>query len=137
MPARLSIFKHAQIVKLARLMDMLYTPAEIAEEIDVSVDTVKRSYVKAGLPVTKDATGHTWIHGLTFRSWAEKLNAERKKPARPKLREDQAYCLKCNKVIDNFKPVTIKPVNRCIELLQGPCPTCGRVVNKSRGIPKR
>lgn len=137
MAARLSIFNHAQIVRLGRLLDMLYTPAEIAEELGVSVDTVKRSYIRSGLPVTKDATGHTWIHGLTFRSWAGKLNAERKKPTREKLRQDQAYCLKCKKVIDDFKPTHIKPVNRYLQLLQGSCPNCGRTVNKSQGIPKR
>jgi len=41
---RIPQLKHQHIIKLSRLLNMLYKPSEIAEEIGVSVDTVYRSY---------------------------------------------------------------------------------------------
>ena len=72
-------FKHAQVVKLARLMDMLYKPAEIAAELEVSPDTVYRSYLPAGCPHTRDKKNNIWIHGPAFASWAKSSIANRKR----------------------------------------------------------
>lgn len=128
-------FKHAQSVKLARLLDMMYKPSEIADELGVSVDTVRRSYIPAGLPVEKDTTGHTWIHGITFANWAREQIAARKKGKREKLPENKAYCMSCKKVVDfPAKPKKIIPVNRFLEMMQAACPICGHKVNKARGV---
>lgn len=126
-------FKHAQIKKLARLLDMMYKPSELADEIGVNIDTVRRSYIPAGLPVEKDETNHTWIHGLTFAKWAREQIATRKKK-RSKLKDDEVYCLSCKKVVSGFpaKPKKIIPVNRWLEMAQAACPICGTKVNKAR-----
>ena len=40
---RQPVLKHTHIIKLGRLLDMMYKPAEIADEIGVTPDTVYRS----------------------------------------------------------------------------------------------
>ncbi len=132
---RKPMFKHAQIVKLARLMDMMYKPSELAEEIAVTYDTVARSYVPAGCPVTRDESGHIWINGLEFAKWVLELR-EARKPKRPKLAENQAYCLHCRQIV-TFKPKAVKQINRWLEMVSGTCDKCKGNVNKARGFQRK
>lgn len=117
-------------------MDMPYKPSELAEEIDTTSDTIKRSYVPAGLPVTKDDTGHVWINGLAFVKWAKKINLEtRRNKRKEKLPDDKAYCVSCRAVV-KFKPKTTRQIARHLDLLQAQCPKCGKKVNKIKGIER-
>lgn len=127
---RQPLLKHCHIVKLGRLLDMLYKPSEIAEEIGVITDTVCRSYLPAGAPHTRDAQGNIWIHGPAFAAWARETIAK-KKSKRAGLPDGHAWCLKCNQAVQLINP-KIKPVNRYLELLQAPCPLCGKTVNRAR-----
>ena len=127
---RTPLLRHTHIVKLGRLLDMLYKPAEIAEEIGVAQDTVYRSYLPAGMPHTRDAQGNIWIHGPAFVSWARET-ISKKKSKRAALPADHAWCLKCNQPVQLTNP-KIKPVNRYLELLQSACPNCGTTVNRAR-----
>jgi len=122
--------KHQHIVKLGRLLDMLYRPSEIAEEIGVTQDTVYRSYLPAGLPHIRDAEGHVWVHGPAFISWARETITHKKK-TRHGLPEGQAWCMKCNQPVELINP-KIKTVNRYLELLQAACPHCGKKINRAR-----
>lgn len=132
-------FKHAQIVKLVRLMNMMYKPSEIAEEIGVTYDTIKRSYIPAGCPVSRDGSGRIWINGLDFVKWVRANVSERhNKRKREKLPANKAYCVSCKKIVDfPVKPTAIKPVNRWLEIMQAKCPVCGKTVNKTRGIKRK
>ncbi|HKJ37257.1 MAG TPA: hypothetical protein VJ972_00650, partial [Anaerolineales bacterium] len=76
---RVPTLKHQHIIKLSRLLDMMYKPSEIAEEIGVTQDTIHRSYLPAGLPHHRDEQGHVWIHGPAFVSWARHTIANKKK----------------------------------------------------------
>ena len=67
---RVPRFKRAQLIRLDRLLHMRYTPAELAREIGVSVDTVYRSYIPAGCPQEPRGGGRYWIVGSEFRDWA-------------------------------------------------------------------
>lgn len=122
--------KHQHIIKLGRLLDMMYKPSEIAEEIGVAQDTVYRSYLPAGLPHVRDADGHVWIHGPAFVAWARET-ISKKKNRRAALPDDCAWCMKCNQPVTLVSP-KIKSVNRYLELLQAKCPTCGATVNRAR-----
>jgi hypothetical protein len=128
---RQPLLKHQHIVKLTRLLDMLYKPSELAEEIGVATDTIYRSYLPAGLPHTRDGQGNIWIYGPAFVSWARET-ISRKKSKRAELPDDHAWCMKCNQPVVLISP-KIKSVNRYLELLQAKCPTCGRTVNRARG----
>lgn len=124
------LLRQKQIVKLARLLDMLYKPAEIAEEIGVTPETIYRSYLPAGLPYTRDAQGNIWIHGPAFVSWAREMISKRKSE-RVALQDDQAWCLKCRGPVQLINP-KIKKSNRYLELLQAHCPICGSTINRAR-----
>jgi hypothetical protein len=127
---RTPLLKHQHIIKLGRLLDMLYRPSEIAEEIGVTTDTVCRSYLPAGLPHSRDAKGRIWIHGPAFVAWARETICQ-KKSKRQGLPAEHAWCMKCNQPVALIDPIT-KAVNRYLEILQALCPQCGKKVNRAR-----
>ena len=127
---RQPLLKHTHIIKLGRLLDMLYKPSEIADEIGVSQDTVYRSYLPAGLPHTRDEQDNVWIHGPAFIGWARETISKRKARRRP-LPDDQAWCLACKGPVPLINP-KIKSVNRYLEMLQAVCPQCGTTINRAR-----
>jgi hypothetical protein len=122
--------KHVQIIRLGRLLDMLYRPAEIAEEIGVTSDTVYRSYLPAGCPYTRDRSGDFWIHGPAFVAWA-RATITQKRTRRQGLPDGMAWCLKCNQPVELVEP-SVRPLNRYLELLTGRCPHCGTAINRGR-----
>lgn len=127
---RQPLLKHQHIVKLGRLMNMMYKPSEIAEEIGVTNDTVYRSYLPAGLPHTRDAQGRIWIHGLAFVAWARETISKRKKK-RHGLPDGSAWCLKCGRAVEMLNP-KLKEVNRYLQLLQATCPNCGKTIHRAQ-----
>jgi len=109
---------------------MMYRPAELAEEICVSVDTIYRSYIPAGMPHTKDQAGNIWINGTHFVAWAKETIAKSKEKRYP-LPDDYAWCMHCNQPVQMIDPiVTFK--NRYVEILQSRCPNCNKKVNRGR-----
>ena len=124
------LLKHCHIIKLSRLLNMLYRPSEIAEELGVNVDTVYRGYLPAGLPHTRDDEGNIWIHGLTFADWARQTIAQ-KKAKRVGLPDGHGWCMVCNRPVEMIAP-RVKVTNHYLELLQSTCPHCGRTVNRAR-----
>ncbi|MCE7861292.1 MAG: hypothetical protein DYG86_16100 [Chloroflexi bacterium CFX2] len=127
---RQPLLKHTHIVKLGRLLDMMYKPSEIAEEIGVTQDTVYRSYLPAGLPHERDDHGGVWIHGPAFVAWAKETITKRKEK-RFGLPDDHAWCMRCNQAVP-LKHPTIKPINRYLEVLQDRCPRCDTKINRAR-----
>jgi hypothetical protein len=126
---RKPLLKHAHIVKLGRLLDMLYKPSEIAEEIGVTNDTIYRCYLPAGLPHLRDEQGRIWIYGPAFVSWAKETIAK-KQSQRAGLPDGYAWCMKCNQAVPLINP-KVKAINRYIELLQSKC-LCGTTINRAR-----
>jgi len=127
---RTPLLKHQHIIKLNRLLNILYKPSEIAFELGVSLDTIYRSYLPAGLPHTRDKRGRIWIHGHSFVAWARET-ITKKKSRRTGLLDDQVWCMKCNRPVVLINP-KIKSINRYLELLQAICPACGKTVNRAR-----
>lgn len=122
--------KHTHIVKLGRLLNMMYKPAEIAEELGLNSDTIYRSYLPAGLPHTRDEKGDIWIHGPAFVAWARET-VSKKKSARAGLPDQHAWCMKCNRPVLMVKPKIVFQ-NRYMEILQSRCPDCKTIVNRAR-----
>ena len=127
---RQPVLKHIHIVRLGRLLDMMYRPPEIAEEIGVTSDTIYRSYLPAGLPHTRDEDGSIWIHGPDFAAWARETVSKRR-GKRTGLLDGYAWCLKCGHPVEMKSPKVIS-VNRYLELLQAKCPQCHRTINRAR-----
>jgi len=130
---RAPLLKHHNIIHLARLLDMLYKPAELAEEINVNVDTIYRCYLPAGMPYFQDENGHYWIHGPAFVSWARQTISLKKSKRQP-LAENQAWCLKCDQPVEILHPRKVYQ-NRYIQILQAACPRCGGKINRAAKIP--
>ncbi len=129
MPApRLS---RGKVIKLDRLLNMLYKPGEIAEELGVSVETVYRSYIPAGAPVIREA-GIIWINGEAFRKWAaDTIATTRRGKIKREMTAGQGYCVHCNQVVDMME-IRIRPHSKRTTVVQvsGRCPTCGGKVNR-------
>lgn len=110
------------------LLNMEYTPAELGAEIGCDAQRVRRVLIEAGCPHRQDEDGRFWIHGSSFKDWANRaLNRDV-----DKLPEGQAYCLRCRAVVAMAGEIEIKPISRSVERLVGNCPTCGAVVNRMR-----
>jgi hypothetical protein len=119
-------FKREHILRLSRLLDMLYKPSEIAEEIGISYDSLVRTYLPAGCPHQRDKGGLLWIHGLEFKAWAESVS---KAKNTYHLGEGEAWCVRCNKVV-TIEGGRERAVKRNLRIVQGKCSECGGKVNR-------
>ncbi len=135
MPRNPAVFKMLQLARLPRLLDMMYTPQEIEEELGVPRKTVIKAWIPYGAPFKKDATGHYWVNGVAFREWAKTRSrkamivARSNRGGNKKLPADKAYCLSCHAVV-GFEPKRSKPLHRGANMLTGICPVCGKGVSK-------
>jgi hypothetical protein len=116
-----------QRTRLIKLLDMMYTPSELAEEIGFSVRQVYRVYIPAGCPYTKDEKRRLWINGKEFREWAKEIYGKRE------MEHEEAFCLTCKHPIKMVNPV--KKEKGGIVYLVCVCPTCGRKI--ARFIEKK
>jgi hypothetical protein len=120
-------FLRVHLIKLPRLLNMLYRPSEIAEEIGVTVDTVYRSYLPGGAPFDQDKAGNIWIHGLSFAEWVRSC-VTRKEINR--LADGQAWCFRCRKAVPMLRP-KLKFRGRYVAIFQGKCEDCGAKINRA------
>lgn len=120
------------ILRLGRLLDMMYKPSELASELSVSTETVVRTYLPAGAPVTVDPQGKTWINGIKFALWArECLATNRRGRLVRTLSEEQGWCLRCNQVVEITNPRRRSTGQRQgVGIVSGRCPLCNAKVNR-------
>lgn len=104
--------------RLAKLLDMLYTPSELAKEIGFSTRQVYRVYIPAGCPHSRDKLNHLWINGREFREWVLELYKKRD------LSPTEAFCLTCKKAVRMVEPERLQE-GRLVYYLCN-CPNCGR-----------
>lgn len=114
-----------QVLRLARLLHMEYTPRELADELQASVQQIHRA-VEAGCPhrVTEQ---RTWIVGDAFAAWYHETVKRRKQP----LRRNEAFCLACRQPVP-LDETTVAPVRDGVERVSGICPRCGTSVHRYR-----
>jgi hypothetical protein len=114
--------------RLAKLLNMMYRPSELASEIGFNVRQVYRVYIPLGLPHERDERNHIWIHGVTFREWVKDVYKKRK------LNNDQAFCLTCKRAVKMKDKIRIEKGRLVYYLCD--CPHCGRklarILNKKR-----
>ena len=105
-------------IRVTKLMNMLYTPDELAEELKISVNQVSQVYVLAGCPCERDTKQDIWINGELFWEWYEATYP------RDSLGENKAFCVSCNKPVDINNPMQEK--KKCFSYWVCICPKCGR-----------
>lgn len=118
----------AQLIKLARLLDMMYRPSELAEELGVTAETVTRSWLPAGAPFERDKVGNLWIHGETFSAWVRTVTGRRQEMGR--LKEGEGFCFKCKTAVLMVRPRRLD-TRRYTSMWQGRCPVCKGRVNRA------
>lgn len=118
-------FSQPQTLHLSRLLHMEYTLRELADEIQCSVQQIRRA-VEACCPhrVTERCT---WIVGDEFAAWYEAMVTDRKVP----LRHDEAFCLSCRRPVP-LDVETVTPVRPGVERVSGVCPRCQCTVHRFR-----
>lgn len=112
-----------------RLLNMMYKPSELAEEIGFSTRQIYRVYIPYGCPHDRDQRNHLWINGKDIKNWYEEIYP------RNKLRKDQVFCLTCKKPVEISNPVT-KQKNKVI-FISCSCPNCERKLVKIIGNTKK
>jgi hypothetical protein len=118
-----------QRLRLEKLLNMMYTPKELSEEIGFNVRQVYRVYIPAGCPNEKDSKGHNWINGKLFREWVGQIYEKRE------LLENEAFCLTC-KIPIVMKNPEKKQKDRLVYWICE-CPTCGRKIARIIDREKR
>jgi len=119
--------KGDQIRHLSRLLDMYYTPTEIAHEIGCTQRQFYRVYLPIGCPNTREDNGRVWINGTEFRNWY--LDIYKK----IRLKPDEVYCLACKRIVKFQNPESRKKGSYVYGLAT--CPLCGK--NVSRAITNK
>ena len=114
--------KGFQRMQMYKLLDMLYTPRELAQEVGFTQRQVYRVYLPAGCPHARDTMRRAWINGKAFREWYEVTYP------RAKLKENEAFCLTCRKPVRIGKRVRKAKAQFVYWLAT--CPKCGRKLAK-------
>jgi hypothetical protein len=115
--------------RLRRLQDMLYTPAELADELGVLRETIYRSYLALGAPCGRDPNDRIWINGKLFATWAHEIIRMRRDKPRLPLDQDHAWCMRCNKIVP-IQHLVKKTYRGYMYQLSGKCPECRTRVNR-------
>lgn len=109
-----------QRLRLEKLLDMLYKPSELAEEVGFTRRQVYRVYIPVGCPHSKDNQRHIWINGREFREWYEATYP------RFTVKDGEGFCLTCKRVVRLEKPVQVKKGGLLYWI--GYCPKCSRKI---------
>lgn len=120
---------HGVIIKAPGLLPMEYKLGEIAEKLGINPRTLA-DWTDAGAPHRHDSRGHIWIVGTEFAQWVDELRQKHiEEKNKRKCNDNQAYCMKCKKVVDLQNP-TIEPRGGKLIFFKGKCPNCGNIINR-------
>jgi hypothetical protein len=120
----------AQASKLRKLLDMWYRPSELAEEMDMHVNTVY-NHIEQGCPHKREHR-HIYIRGTVYRDWVK----EQRDTGKVCLAPDEAYCLHC-KTPRKFTVVEVHRMSRKREQVEGRCAVCNGTVYRIRAARRR
>jgi hypothetical protein len=108
--------------RMKSLLNMLYRPNELAQEIGISKHQIYRVYVPSGCPNQRDPQNHIWINGQAFCKWYGNFYSK------IRLGKTEAFCLTCKQGVPMLKPVLKKKEGLTYALCK--CPNCGRKLAK-------
>src|SRR5688572_3767297 len=111
---------HPVIVKSPGLLPMHYKVSELAEILCVPERTL-RDWLVAGAPHFRDLRNNVWIHGRDFADWVASLRTPVKAQ---KLRNGEAFCMRCDKPVA-MTDVSTHTMQGKLILMRGKCPHCG------------
>ena len=114
-----------------KLLDMLYTPSELAETLGINRGYVYTFIIPSGrVEVIKDETDHLFINGRDMYKFIMSMSADRRerKANRVPLSENEFYCLKCKarKTTNDY----LVSMDRGGLVKTAHCPDCGTRMRK-------
>jgi len=115
--------------RLGRLLNMLYTTRELADEIGISARLIRDVYIPLGCPHTRNHQNHIMINGMVFRDWYQQLYKKRS------LALDEAFCLTCRGAVEIVDPIDNEDDG--LSYLLSECPNCGRTLAKITNMERR
>ncbi len=116
---------HSVIVRAPGLLPMLYSVSELAAAIGV-VERTLRDWLAYGVPHHRDVEGRIWVNGREFANWVQSM----RRPQRTRrMKDDQAYCLHCKKVVELIELQT-RRVRGKLTNTRGTCSLCGRMIHR-------
>ena len=118
-----------QRLRLNGLLDMLYTPDELAIEIGFNQEQVYRAYVPLGCPHEREGRNHILINGKKFSAWYKSNYGK------TEVGQDEIFCMTCKRPVKLVSPEVKQ--NGKLTYLLSTCPICGRrtskIIENSRG----
>ena len=108
--------------RLKRLLNMLYKPSELAQEVGININQIYRVYVPCGCPAKRDERNRIWINGEAFCKWYSRVYSK------IILAKNEAFCLTCKTGVPIVNPVRNKKGGLTYDVCQ--CPNCGRKLAK-------
>ena len=112
-----------QLRQLYCLLDMLYTPSELAASVGFTRRQIYRVYIPSGCPHERDETGHILINGHAFQRWY------RETYKKLELASNEAFCVSCKAAVIMESP-TIE-VRGTYQYYKSSCPTCNRTITRA------
>jgi hypothetical protein len=108
--------------RLKSLLDMMYKPSELAQELGINIDQVYSVYLPLGCPNKRDGKRYIEINGREFKDWYIK-NYQK-----AKVETDETFCKTCKKPVKIVNGSIVKK-DKLIYILSS-CPNCGRRLSK-------
>jgi hypothetical protein len=108
--------------KLKGLLNMMYKPSELADEIGINVNKIYTVYIPGGCPYERDSERHILINGQKFKIWFEEVYAKRG------LNHGEAFCLTCKRAVPIIKSERKNKDGLIYDLCN--CPNCGRKLTR-------
>jgi hypothetical protein len=108
--------------ELKGLLNMMYSPSELAEELGIDKNQVYRVYIKADCPHERDDFKHIWINGKAFKEWY--LGVYKK----TEIGQDETFCKTCRRSVKLYKPE--QRIKGRVTYLLSHCPNCDRLLTK-------
>lgn len=127
---KLPRFTRGQVQRASHLLDMLYKPSEIADELGIAVRTIYRVHVSAGCPNRKDEGENIWIPGKKYAAWVSSI-ARGSTAQKTPMEHDQAYCVRCRHRVPLLSETSEKAKHSKGAIkISGICGECGGQVVK-------
>ena len=115
--------------RLRRLLNMLYTTRELADEIGISARLIRDVYIPLGCPHTRNRQNHIMINGMVFKDWYQQLYKKRS------LALDEAFCLTCRGAVEIVDPIDNE--DNGLSYVLSECPNCGRTLAKITDMERK
>ena len=120
-------------LRRSKLLDMMYTSTELADELCVDRPYLTENLVKMhGMPSQRDENGRYWFCGRDVVKWIETYHDDKmsRKRNRVPYADNEFYCIHCKKRVFNDDYKIVQPSGGHHMQKETMCPECRRPIFK-------